>query len=124
MFGLLAFHEIAARRGDGLLPQFFKLLLEQPPSEGLTSIHGGLAEKQPTVACFRYDPRTDGLSAAKAAGIKHHIALSVVGDERLPKSAYLRAKLVQERLIRDSGIPYTIVYSSGRPICSIDWSST
>ena len=83
-------------------PQFFKLLLEQPPSEGLTSIHGGLAENQPTVACFRYDPRTDGLSAAKAAGIKHHIALSVVGDEHLAKSAYLRAKFVQERLIKNS----------------------
>lgn len=52
------------------------------------------------------------LAAAKAAGVKHHIALSVVGAERLPKSAYLRAKMVQERLIRDSGIPYTIVHST------------
>ncbi|RWM18552.1 SDR family oxidoreductase [Mesorhizobium sp.] len=52
------------------------------------------------------------LAAGKAAGVKHHIALSIVGAERLPKSGYLRAKLVQEKLIRDSGIPYTIVHST------------
>ncbi|TIP51285.1 MAG: SDR family oxidoreductase [Mesorhizobium sp.] len=52
------------------------------------------------------------LAAGKAAGVKHHIALSIVGAERLPKSGYLRAKLVQEKLIRDSGIPYTVVHST------------
>ncbi|RWL92953.1 MAG: SDR family oxidoreductase [Mesorhizobium sp.] len=52
------------------------------------------------------------LAAGKAAGVKHHIALSIVGAERLPKSGYLRAKLVQEKLIRESGIPYTIVHST------------
>ncbi|WP_353641782.1 SDR family oxidoreductase [Mesorhizobium sp. WSM2239] len=52
------------------------------------------------------------LSAEASAGVKHHIALSVVGAERLPNSGYLRAKMVQEKLIRDSGIPYTIVHST------------
>lgn len=52
------------------------------------------------------------LAAAMAAGVKHHIALSVVGTGRLPKSGYLRAKLAQEDLIRQSGIPYTIVHST------------
>ncbi|RXT55968.1 NmrA family transcriptional regulator [Bosea sp. Tri-44] len=52
------------------------------------------------------------LSAAKAAGVKHHIALSVVGTGRLPRSGYLRAKMAQEDLIRGSGIPYTIVHST------------
>jgi uncharacterized protein YbjT (DUF2867 family) len=52
------------------------------------------------------------LTAGKAAGVKHHIALSIVGAERLPDSGYLRAKMVQERLIRESGIPYTIVHST------------
>ncbi|CCV15496.1 SDR family oxidoreductase [Mesorhizobium sp. STM 4661] len=52
------------------------------------------------------------LSAEKWAGVKHHIALSIVGAERLPNSGYLRAKMVQERLIKDSGIPYTIVHST------------
>jgi uncharacterized protein YbjT (DUF2867 family) len=52
------------------------------------------------------------LAAGKAAGVKHHIALSIVGAERLPNSGYLRAKMAQEKLIRDSGIRYTIVHST------------
>ncbi|RWE78559.1 SDR family oxidoreductase [Mesorhizobium sp.] len=52
------------------------------------------------------------LAAGKAAGVKHHIALSIVGAERLPDSGYLRAKMMQEKLIRESGIPYTIVHST------------
>src|SRR5690348_8796224 len=46
------------------------------------------------------------LAAETAAGVKHHIALSVVGTERLQASGYLRAKMAQEDLIRRSGIPY------------------
>ncbi|MBP2445006.1 SDR family oxidoreductase [Rhizobium leguminosarum] len=52
------------------------------------------------------------LAAEKAAGVKHHIALSVVGTERLQESGYFRGKLAQERLIKASGIPYTIVHST------------
>lgn len=52
------------------------------------------------------------LNAEKTAGIKHHIALSVVGTERLQKSGYFRAKLAQEQLIKESGIPYTILHST------------
>ncbi|RWB73989.1 MAG: SDR family oxidoreductase [Mesorhizobium sp.] len=52
------------------------------------------------------------LAAGKAAGVKHHIALSIVGADRLPDSGYLRAKMMQEKLIRESGIPYTIVHST------------
>lgn len=52
------------------------------------------------------------VSAEREAGVKHHIALSVVGAERLPDSGYLRAKMAQETLIRSSGIPYTIVHST------------
>jgi uncharacterized protein YbjT (DUF2867 family) len=47
--------------------------------------------------------------AEKDAGVRHHVALSVVGTERLQESGYFRAKLAQERLIVRSGIPYTIV---------------
>jgi uncharacterized protein YbjT (DUF2867 family) len=46
------------------------------------------------------------------AGVKHHVALSVVGADRLPDSGYLRAKVAQEKLIRDSLIPYTILRST------------
>ena len=42
----------------------------------------------------------------------HHLALSVVGADRLPASGYLRAKMAQENLIKASGIPYTIVRST------------
>jgi uncharacterized protein YbjT (DUF2867 family) len=49
------------------------------------------------------------LAAEKAAGVAHHVALSVVGTERLLESAYFPAKLAQEKLIKESGIPYTIL---------------
>ncbi|HEY1266770.1 MAG TPA: SDR family oxidoreductase [Candidatus Binatia bacterium] len=47
--------------------------------------------------------------AEKEAGVRHHVALSVVGTDKLQDSGYFRAKLAQERLIKNSGIPYTIV---------------
>jgi uncharacterized protein YbjT (DUF2867 family) len=49
------------------------------------------------------------LAAEKAAGVGHHLALSVVGADRLPDSGYMRAKVAQERLIKSGGVPYTIV---------------
>jgi uncharacterized protein YbjT (DUF2867 family) len=52
------------------------------------------------------------LAAEAAAGVKHHVALSVVGSERLPDSGYLRAKMAQESLIKASKLPYTIVRST------------
>jgi len=52
------------------------------------------------------------LAAEVAAGVGHHVALSVVGSERLPESGYMRAKLAQEKLIKDSPIPYTIVHAT------------
>ena len=52
------------------------------------------------------------MAAEAAAGVGHHLALSVVGTERLPESGYLRAKMAQENLIKASGIPYTILHST------------
>jgi uncharacterized protein YbjT (DUF2867 family) len=49
------------------------------------------------------------LAAEAAAGVGHHVALSVVGTERLTESGYFRAKLVQEQLIEGGSIPYSIV---------------
>jgi uncharacterized protein YbjT (DUF2867 family) len=49
------------------------------------------------------------LAAEKAAGVKHHVALSIVGTDRTPDNGYFRAKVAQEKLIVASGIPYTIV---------------
>ena len=55
---------------------------------------------------------TNLLAAEQAAGIKHHIALSVVGTERLQASGYFRAKMLQEQLIEASPVPYTILRST------------
>jgi uncharacterized protein YbjT (DUF2867 family) len=49
------------------------------------------------------------LAAGAAAGVGHHVALSVVGTERLTESGYFRAKIAQEELIKESSIPYSIV---------------
>jgi uncharacterized protein YbjT (DUF2867 family) len=52
------------------------------------------------------------LEAEAAAGVEHHVALSVVGTDRLTESGYFRAKLAQERLIEGSSIPYSIVHAT------------
>src|SRR5215470_15610286 len=49
------------------------------------------------------------LAAEAVAGVRHHVALSVVGTERLLQSGYFRAKMAQEKLIKASKVPYTIV---------------
>jgi uncharacterized protein YbjT (DUF2867 family) len=57
-----------------------------------------------------FEASTRNLLAAEAAArVDHHVALSVVGTDRLPASGYFRAKLAQEKLIKASPIPYTIV---------------
>jgi uncharacterized protein YbjT (DUF2867 family) len=52
------------------------------------------------------------LAAEAAAGVGHHVALSVVGTERLQGSGYFRGKMAQENLIKGARIPYTIVHST------------
>jgi uncharacterized protein YbjT (DUF2867 family) len=52
------------------------------------------------------------LAAEEAAGVGHHVALSVVGTERLLESGYFRAKMAQEELIKASSIPYSIVHAT------------
>jgi uncharacterized protein YbjT (DUF2867 family) len=49
------------------------------------------------------------VDAAKSANVGHYVALSIVGCDGLPESGYMRAKVVQERTITESGLPYTIV---------------
>ena len=52
------------------------------------------------------------LDAEKTAGVGHHVALSIVGIDRMPGSGYFRAKQAQEALIRESGVPYSIVHAT------------
>lgn len=52
------------------------------------------------------------LTYESAAGVKHHVALSVVGTDRLSQSGYFRAKIAQEKLIKEGSIPYSIVHAT------------
>jgi len=51
-------------------------------------------------------------AAESAAGVRHHVALSIVGTDRTPDNGYFRAKVAQEKVIEASGIPYTIIRST------------
>ena len=55
---------------------------------------------------------TNLLQAEAAAGVRHHVALSVVGTDRLSESGYMRAKIAQEKLIEQAAIPYSIVHAT------------
>lgn len=60
-----------------------------------------------------FETSTRNLLAAEAeAGVRHHVALSVVGTERLQDSGYFRAKMAQERLIKGASIPFSIVHAT------------
>jgi len=60
-----------------------------------------------------FDTSTRNLLATEAAaGVRHHVALSVVGTDRLLQSGYFRAKMAQENLIKGSSIPYSIVHAT------------
>lgn len=60
-----------------------------------------------------FETSTRNLLAAEAAkGVRHHVALSVVGTERLQESGYFRAKIAQEKLIKASAIPYSIIHAT------------
>jgi uncharacterized protein YbjT (DUF2867 family) len=87
--------------------------------EGLTEVLEGASvvvdvsnspsfDDEPVMKFFQTSTR-NLLAFEAAAGVGHHVALSVVGSDRLPDSGYLRAKVAQENLIKESPIPYSIV---------------
>jgi uncharacterized protein YbjT (DUF2867 family) len=100
------------------------------PSSGVNTITGeGLAEAMqgtPVVVDVSNSPSFEDAAVLKffetstrnlltyeaAAGVEHHVALSVVGTERLSESGYFRAKIVQEEMIKNSAIPYSIVHAT------------
>lgn len=65
-------------------------------------------------AALEYFDRSTGnlLRAEAAAGVRHHIGLSIVGADRLPDDGYMRAKAAQEALVRAAGLPFTMVHST------------
>lgn len=121
--------------GSGLIGKNLAALLRQAghevvaasPSTGVNAVTGeGLAqalhgaeavvdvsnspsfEAEAVMAFFQASTR-NLLAAAAEAGVRHHVALSVVGSDRLPDNVYLRAKVAQESLIRNGQVPFTIV---------------
>lgn len=121
--------------GSGLIGKKLSNLLRQgghdvvsaSPSSGVNSVTGaGVAEalagaqvvvdvsnspsfEERAVLEFFETSSRNLLAAAKTAGVRHYVALSVVGADRLPDSGYMRAKVAQEKLIRAAGLPYTIL---------------
>lgn len=70
----------------------------------------------PQVALKFFETSGCNLVAAEvAAGVRHHVTLSIVGIDRLPNQGYYRAKVAQEKVIEASGIPYTIIRSTQFP---------
>jgi uncharacterized protein YbjT (DUF2867 family) len=116
--------------GKKLVPSLRKKgheVLAASPSSGVNSLTGeGLAQaladanvvidvtnspswEDAAVMAF-FDTSTRNLLAAEqAASVRHHVALSVVGADRMPDSGYMRAKVNQESLIKGGGVPYSIV---------------
>jgi uncharacterized protein YbjT (DUF2867 family) len=119
--GLIGSRTVALLRASG------HDVLAASPSTGVDTLTGeGLSEALAGAAVIvdvanspSFEPRavlaffeTTGrnlLAAERAAGIRHHVALSIVGTDRMPDNGYFQAKVAQEKLIKASGVPYTIV---------------
>jgi uncharacterized protein YbjT (DUF2867 family) len=119
--GLIGSKVVETLRGQG------HEVVAAAPATGVDTITGrGLAEAlesaevvvdlanspsfEPQAAMEFFETAGRNIAAAeKAAGVHHHVALSVVGTDRLQDSGYFRAKLAQERLVKGSSIPFTIV---------------
>ena len=119
--------------GSKLVEKLRKLdheVIAASPASGVNSITGeGLNEtltaadvvvdvsnspsfEDKAVMDFFQKSTTNLLAAARAAKVRHYVALSIVGTDRLPGSGYLRAKFAQEELIKKSSIPYSILRST------------
>src|SRR5690606_4483738 len=68
-------------------------------------------ERSAVLDCFETSGR-NLLAAEAAAGVRHHVVLSIVGTDRMSDNGYFLAKVAQERLVKSSGIPYTIIRST------------
>jgi uncharacterized protein YbjT (DUF2867 family) len=122
--GLIGSRLVSILRGKG------HEVLAASPDSGVNTITGeGLAEalsgaqvvvdvanspsfEDAAVLKFFETSGTNLLAAEARAGVGHHVALSIVGTDRLPDSGYMRAKVAQEKLIKKSGVPYSILRST------------
>ncbi|SDF87109.1 Uncharacterized conserved protein YbjT, contains NAD(P)-binding and DUF2867 domains [Dyadobacter soli] len=112
------------------LEQMGHTVIAGSPSTGINTLTGeGVAEAlvgaevvvdlanspsfdEETAVSFFKTAGNNLLTAEKAAGVKHHVALSIVGVDEMGEVGYMRGKKVQEKLIRESGVPYTIIRST------------
>lgn len=111
-----------ARRGHDVVAASPSLGIDALTGEGLADALKGAdvvvdvsnsptLEAEAALAFFRTSNR-NLLAVAAAAGVRHHLALSITGTKRLQESGYFRAKQAQEELIRASGLPYTILHAT------------
>jgi len=107
------------QQGHQALPASPKSSVNTLTGEGLAKVLEGAAivvdvsnspsfEKEAAMEFFTVSTRNI-LTSEAAAGVKHHVALSVVGSERLTESGYFPAKIVQEKMIKESPIPFSII---------------
>jgi uncharacterized protein YbjT (DUF2867 family) len=122
--GLIGSRVVTRLRGRGheVLPASPSTGVNTVTGEGLAKAFAGAQvvvdvanspsfEHKAAMAFFEASGR-NVLTAEKGAGVKHHVALSVVGTERMADKGYFKAKSVQEKLIAGSGIPYSIVHAT------------
>jgi uncharacterized protein YbjT (DUF2867 family) len=81
-------------------------------ADALVDVTNSPSFEADAVLSFFTTSATNIAAAAKAAGVGHYVALSIVGVDGLPDSGYFRAKVAQERVITESGIPYSIVHAT------------
>jgi uncharacterized protein YbjT (DUF2867 family) len=81
-------------------------------AEAVIDVSNSPSFEDAAVMAFFTTSTTNLLAAAAEAGVRHYVALSVVGAQRLTESGYMRAKIAQEQLIYDSPIPYTLVHAT------------
>jgi uncharacterized protein YbjT (DUF2867 family) len=118
LIGSNVVHELRAQRHD-VLPASRATGVDVMSGEGLTNALNGADVVVDVTNSPSFDPddvlrffttsTRRLLTAGAEAGVRHHVALSVVGADRLPDSGYMRAKVAQESLIRGAGIPFTIL---------------
>jgi uncharacterized protein YbjT (DUF2867 family) len=107
-------HDVAALgRGDGIDTTTGKGVAEAVEgADVVVDLTNSPSWEDDAVLAFFRESTNHLLAAEEAAGVRHHVVLSIVGADRLPDSGYMRAKVAQEDLVKSGPIPYSIVRST------------
>ncbi|ABG92016.1 conserved hypothetical protein [Rhodococcus jostii RHA1] len=107
-------HDVAALgRGDGIDTTTGKGVAEAvEDADVVVDLTNSPSWEDDDVLAFFRESTNHLLAAEEAAGVRHHVVLSIVGADRLPDSGYMRAKVAQEDLVKSGPIPYSIVRST------------